>query len=283
MLPLAIVSQNHQILIERAACIEMKFRLRGTGLGLFVGLALASAAAFADPIVGSGSFDADGTIYTSTTAFDFGFSAIPPPGDQQAAVALPTVGVFSYLTFGTIIPVGNLNAGATTITSSELDFDGAEPDWISLPANTGKGLPGIDLSLADILINTGVPLCSAVTSVDTPGTSCRPYASSPLTLHQNSGSVTVALNVNGNAYYVGGVPSSGTQYTGKLSMMSTGADGTISGWLADFAATGSFTSGYNANFSTRLATAVPEPGALPILGVALFAIFLICRKKRSAA
>jgi hypothetical protein len=261
----------------------MKGRLCNPGLGLVVGLSLASVAAFGDPIVGSGSFETGGTVYISITEFDFGFSAIPPPGDQETQILLPTTGVFSYLTMGMIVPMANLNQAASTTTSTELDFDGAVPDWISLPANTGRGLPGIDLSLADILLNTSVPVCSTITSVDTPGTSCRPYATSPLTLHQNSGSVRAVLDANGNAYYVGGVPSSGTRYTGTLSFISTGAEGTISEWLDSFTATGSFTTGYNANFSTGPATSVPEPETIPILGVALFGILLISRKQRSAA
>jgi hypothetical protein len=202
----------------------------------------------------------------------------PPPGNQEMQIMLPTAGVFSYLSVGAVADIANLNTAAATTTLTELNFDDAVPVWISLPANTGRGLPGIDLSLSDLLINTSAPLCSAITSVDTVGTSCRPYAESPLTLNQHSGSVVAVLNANGNAYYVGGTPSTGTSYSGKISLVSTGADGTISGWLSAFDTSGSITAGYGAEFATA-----PEPKTLPILGVALFGIFLISRKKRSAA
>ncbi len=255
----------------------MKAQLGMRGLRLLLGLSLAVGATLAGPIVGSGSFNAGGEVFISTTSVDFGFFTTPPPGDQAAAILLPTTGVFSYLTPGNLFVIDNLNFASATITSRDIAFDGSVPDWITLPANTGGGLPGIDLSLTDIPINTNIPACTGTAADDVPGTSCRPSATSPLVLEQLTGAVKDLLSVAGDAYDVGGSPSSGTPYDGTLSSDFTGADGTISGWLGTVAANGSITAGYHAAFST-----VPEPGTLPVLAAGLLTLGLIKRKKRSA-
>jgi len=246
----------------------MKVDFAGKGLGLILGLALASGAAFAGP-VGAGSFSAGGTVYVSTTALDFGLLSQPPPGDQIASINLPTTGVFSYLTATEQIGMGNLNIGAATDTGTDLNFDGAEPDWITLPG-------GIDLSLTDIPINTAVPVCSSISNPDATGTLCRAYAASPIVLEQGPSGVTATLNLQGNAYYTTS-PSTLTPYSGKFSADFTGSEGTISGLLGVFASTGSVTTGFSATFST-----VPEPGTVTALGVGLLLIGLINKKKRTA-
>lgn len=245
----------------------MKVDVSRKALGLFLGLALASGVALASP-VGAGSFSAGGTVYVSTTMLEFGLLSQPPPGDQTASINLPTTGAFSYLTATEQIGMGNLNLSSATVTSSNINFDGAEPDWITLPG-------GIDLSLTDIPINTGVPVCSTVANPNSSGTVCTAYAGSPIVLEQGPSGVTATLNLQGDAYYTA-TPTMLTPYNGKFSADFTGSEGTITGLLGTFNSTGSITTGFSATFST-----VPEPGTVTVLGVGLLLIGLINKKKRT--
>jgi hypothetical protein len=246
----------------------MKVNISRKGLGLSLGLLLASGAALADPMVGAGAFSASGTVYVSTTALDFGLISQPPPGDQLAAVNLPTTGAFSYLTATETFGMKDLNLASATVSATDINFDGAMPDWITLPG-------GIDLSLTDIPINSSVPICSAATE-DTPGTLCRAYAASPIVLEQGPTGVTASMNLKGDAYFTTS-PTTLTPYDGKFSADFTGAEGTISGLIGAFNSTGSITTGFSATFST-----VPEPGTVTALGFGLLVIGLINKKKRTA-
>ncbi|HWF45851.1 MAG TPA: PEP-CTERM sorting domain-containing protein [Bryobacteraceae bacterium] len=245
----------------------MKVTITRKGLGLALGLLLASGAALADPMVGAGSFNAAGTVYVSTTALDFGLIVAPPPGDQLASINLPTTGAFSYLTATEQIGMKNLNIAAATVSATDINFDGAMPDWITLPG-------GIDLSLTDIPISSD-PICSAATE-NTVGTVCRAYAGSPIVLHQNSTGVTASMNLKGDAYFTSS-PTTLTPYNGEFSADFTGSEGTISGLIGAFNSTGSITTGFSSNFST-----VPEPGTVTALGFGLLVIGLINKKKRTA-
>lgn len=246
----------------------MKVDFTRKGLGLILGLALASGVALASP-VGAGSFSAGGTVYVSATMLDFGLVSQPPPGDQIASINLPTTGAFSYLTATEQIGMHNLNLAAATVTATDINFDGAEPSWITLPGS-------IDLSLIDIPINTGVPICSTIANPNSPGTLCRAFAGSPIVLEQGPTGVTASLNLQGDAYMTA-TPTELTPYNGKFSADFTGSEGTITGLLNTFNSTGSITTGFSATFST-----VPEPGTVTALGVGLLLIGLINKKKRTA-
>jgi len=220
--------------------------------------------------VTSGSFSESGTIFVSPTMLDFGLLTVPPPGDQMASINLPTSGAFSGLTATEKIGIGNLDLAAATVTSTDINFDNSEPDWITLP-------DGIDLSLTSIPINTSVPVCSGTVSENMPGNECRAYATSPIVLEQGVTGVTALLNVEGDAYYTGS-PSDLTSYSGKLSANFTGADGTISGLLSSFEMTGSVTTGYSGTFSTQAST-IPEPATIPVLAAGFLIIAVVAKKK----
>jgi hypothetical protein len=250
----------------------LKLRLSTNCLGLLLGV-LTSGAALAST-VGGGSFSASGSFYWSITAFDFGTSSLPPPGNQMAIVSLPTTGAFSYLTFGTSIGMANLNLAAATVTPTDIDFDDAIPVFVALPPDsTGTA---IDLSLTDIPIDTAVPICASLSNPDALGSQCRPYATSPVILDQGASSVTLKLVMLGDAYYAGTIPSDGTPYSAKFSSDFTGAEGTITDFLVSFDAAGSVTNAYSATF-----TSVPEPGALLVTALGLLGIGLIGWKKRA--
>jgi hypothetical protein len=86
------------------------------------------------------------------------------------------------------------------------------------------------------------------------------------------------MDIQGDAYYAGGTPATGTAYNAVLSAsFSQPPENTIAGLLAFFASNGSVTTGFQANFST-----VPEPGTVTALGVGLLVIGLINKKKRNA-
>lgn len=244
-------------------------------LGLFIGLSLTSSAAWANT-VGSGSFYISGSTYLSTTVTDFGLNSVPPPGDQLANIDLPTTGAFSYLTSTDQAGIHNLNLASATVTSTNINFDGSEPDWITLPG-------GIDLSLTDIPINDLVPVCSTLSNPDALGTECRPYASSPLVLSQDMNTVTLSWKTEGNAYFTSS-PGTLTPYTGTFTSQFAGPDGTIDGLLNTFNSTGSLTFSYSANFITTPATSpVPEPGTFLTLGIGLLASGLLFGRKKVAA
>jgi hypothetical protein len=241
----------------------MNVTISRNGLGVALGFLLASGMAHANT-VNAGSFSESGTIYVSTTMLDFGLFTVPPPGDQLASIDLPTTGAFSDLTATEQIGIGNLNLASATVTSTDINFDGGEPDWITLP-------DGIDLSLTSIPINTGVPVCGSLGNENAPGTLCRAYATSPIVLEQGPSGVTAILNLVGDAYYTSS-PTTLTAYDGKLSANFTGSEGTISGLLATFDSVGSVTTGYSGTFST-----VPEPVTLPILAIGLLIIALAAK------
>ncbi len=245
----------------------MKVNISKPGLGVVLGFLLASGVALADTVT-TGSFSESGSIYVSATALDFGLMTLPPPGDQKADINIPTSGPFSSLTSTDQLEIGNLNLSSATVTSSDINFGGSEPDWITLPN-------GIDLSLNNIPINTAVPVCRGTAAEDVPGTLCRAYASSPIVLEQGVTGVTAILGVSGDAYYTSS-PFVLTAYDGKMSADFTGPDGTISGLLGSFALAGSVNTGYSGTFST---TATPEPGTFPALAVGLLAIGIFVRKK----
>ncbi len=236
------------------------------GPAAILGFLLTSGVAVASTVP-PGSFSEGGTIYVSATALDFGLFLEPPPGDQLGYIQLPTTGGFSGLTATELIGISNLNLASATVTSTDVNFDSAEPDWITLP-------DGIDLSLTDIPINTSVPVCSSLSNEDAEGTLCRAYASSPIVLEQGPSGVTAILNVNGDAYFASS-PTTVTGYDGKLSADFTGTEGTISGLLATFEATGSITTGYSGTFST-----VPEPATLPLLAFGLSIIAVAAMRSR---
>jgi hypothetical protein len=200
---------------------------------------------------------------------DFGLISQPPPGDQLASVNFPTTGAFSYLTATEQIGMHDLNLASATVTATDINFDGAVPDWITLPG-------GIDLSLTDIPINSTVPVCSTLANEDAPGTLCRAFAGSPIVLEQGPTGVTATMNLLGDAYFTTS-PSILTPYTGKFSADFTGGLGTVSGLISSFTANGSVTTGFSSTFST-----VPEPGTVTALGFGLLAIGLINKKKRTA-
>jgi hypothetical protein len=241
----------------------MNVNISRTGLGVVLGCLLASGMALANTVT-AGSFSESGTIYVSTTMLDFGLFTEPPPGDQLASIDLPTTGAFSDLTATEQIGMGNLDLASATVTPTDINFDGAEPDWITLP-------DGIDLSLTNIPINTAVPICSSLANENAPGTLCRAYATSPIVLEQGPSGVTAILNLLGEAYYTSS-PTMLTAYDGKLSANFTGSEGTISGLLSTFNADGSVTTGYSGTFS-----AVPEPVTLPILAIGLLMIGLAAK------
>jgi hypothetical protein len=200
---------------------------------------------------------------------DFGLISQPPPGDQLASINLPTTGAFSYLTATEQIGMSNLNLASATVSATDINFDGAVPDWITLPG-------GIDLSLTDIPINSTVPICGSLADENLPGTLCRAYAGSPIVLEQGPTGVTATMNLLGSAYYTSD-PTTLTPYDGKFSANFTGGEGTISGLISAFTTTGSVTTGFSATFST-----VPEPGTVTALGFGLLVIGLINKKKRTA-
>jgi len=244
----------------------MKVNFSRPSLGVFLGFLLTCGAAVASTVT-PGTFSESGSIYVSATALDFGLFSLPPPGDQEADIDLPTTGSFSDLTATELIGIGNLNLSSATVTPTNISFGSSETDWITLP-------DGIDLSLLNIPINTAVPVCTGTAADDAPGTLCRAYATSPIVLEQGASGVTAILDVDGDAYYTSS-PSTLTAYDGKLSANFTGADGTISGLLGSFEANGSVVTGYSGTFATA-----PEPQTLPLLAVGLFAIALVARKIR---
>jgi len=252
----------------------MKLNLNRKGLGIILGLSLASGAAFATP-VGVGSFGASGAVYVSATMLDFSESAALPPGDQTALTNIPTTGVFSYLTGGEIInPMTNLNLGSATVSPTNIDFDGAVPVFLGLPG-------GIDLSLTNIPINTTVPVCTGTVADNVQGTLCRQSALSPIVLEQGPSGVTAILNLDGLAYVAGSDPTDGNTYIGKFSAnFTSGPEATISGLLNEFTTTGSVTAPFSADFTTFATSTVPEPGTVTALGIGLLAIGLFNKKKR---
>jgi hypothetical protein len=257
----------------------MKSKISSRGLGIVLGLSLASGLALADPVVGAGEFFASGTANVSATTLDFGLDSLPPPGDQLASINLPTTGTFSYLTAGTQIGIGNLNLSSATVTGTNISFGSSEPDWISLPANTGGGLPGIDLSLNNIAINTTIPVCTGTAADNVNGNSCRASTFAPIILEQTLLGVTAILNLSGDAYYVGGSPSTGTAYTAVLDAPFTGD--TITDVLSTFFTTGSVTHAFQAEIITTPSTATPEPGTVTALGAGLLLVGLINKKKNA--
>lgn len=247
----------------------MKLGFGGQVLGILAGLTLAGGMLHADPVVGSGTFNLAGAVYVSTTAIEFGFDSVPPPGDQSAHVVLPTTGQFSDLTAGETAGVKNLylptNVPAGVVTPGTPFL---LPDWITLG-------DGINLDLTNIPINTDVPVCDGSSAENTPGFECRAYASSPIVLSQTVTGVDAKLNLTGMAHYAGS--SVDTPFTALLSANFTfSPDSTISGLLADFNTHGFITTGYSANFTTN---PVPEPAALAPLGLGLLGMGIFRRKK----
>ena len=148
------------------------------------------------------------------------------------------------------------------------------PDFAEFTTPTGV----IRVDLTDIpagpapACTSGVTFCSPTFMVG--GTTY----SSPFTLLQSTdaagqNTVAISLTLQGVAYYP--PPSSGVSQLVDIETTQV-ANGTISGILADVSSTG-----FSHSFSGSLAASgvVPEPGSILLMGVGLFGVGLIARKR----
>ncbi len=217
--------------------------------------------------IGTGQFNLGGNLYVTTSEILFGFHTVPPPGDETAIVNLPATGAFSDLTAGELATIKNLFMPPTGPVTPGTSF--LLPSWVVLP-------DGINMDLTDVLVNTGIGVCTGTAADNTPGTECRPYASSPIVLSQSQTGVTAKLNVQGDAYT--GTSAQFTRFNGLFSADFTAApDNTISGLLGGFATNGFVETGYEANFST-----VPEPATLAATAGALLGLAFLLKRYRKA-
>jgi hypothetical protein len=240
----------------------MKLTLGRAVFGAVLGAFIATAPLGATSI-GSGQFNLSGNLYINSTSIDFGYTTVPPPGDQTAGIQLPDTGPFTGLTPGMTAGIKNLTStpaypsGAISVTS-----------WITLP-------DGISLDLTSAPFNMSVGTCNGTSDSN----ECRPVVGgtqSPIILSQSATGVTAILGVAGNAY-LGTSASGTTPFNGTLSANFTGY--TIDSLLAVFQSQGFINTSYSGNFST---TAVPEPGMLAGLGLCMLLAGSVRRKFRSA-
>jgi hypothetical protein len=248
----------------------MKFSFGGHAVGLLAGLTLMGGFASGASIVGAGTFNTSGGTYITTSVLDFSYLANLPPGDQNTAIVKPETGQFTDIGPPQIAGMSNLSL-ATATPGTPFDF----VNWLTLP-------DGINLDLQNIPINMSVPVCTGSSADNTPGVTCRPYATSPVVLTQNVTGVTATLNLSGLAHFA--AQTNYTNFSGLLSanFSSNTPDGTITGLLSDFATHGFVTTGFSANFSTTTpAPVIPEPGTLATLGLGLLAAGIL--KKRKSA
>jgi hypothetical protein len=248
----------------------MKFSFGGHAVGLLVSLTLMGGLASGASVgpVAPGEFNTAGSVYITNTVLDFSYAANLPPGDQSTAIVKPETGPFTDLSVGQIATMSNLTVPTTATPGTPFNF----VDWIVLP-------DGIDLDLQNIPINLSVPVCSGTSADDTPGVTCRPFASSAVVLTQAVTGVSAIMNLSGVAHNT----TNSANFSGLLSanFSSNTADGTITGLLADFTSHGFITTSFSANFSTVAPAVIPEPGALAALGLGLLAAGVL--KKRKSA
>ena len=208
-------------------------------------------------IVGPGTFDLSGTAVGTITGISFYYSA---PGDQTAAVILPTSGAFSSLTAGNQVVIQNLSAPAV-IPGTSFDF----MNWIQLT-------DGINLDLTSIPIPS-FPVCMA-SSPETTGYECIVNANSPVVLTKTATGVAAAVSLSGYAHFAGNGTDL-TPFIGLLTAPST-AFPTIAAFENYYTTNGAIPAvSYSASFTT-----VPEPGALAVVGLGLVGISL--RRRRGA-
>jgi hypothetical protein len=250
-------------------------RVLGALASVFLLHGVASAA-----FVGAGTFNLTGTVYVTNTSFLFGYNTQPTgtSADEMAAVVLPAIGAFSGLSAGDVETIHNL------LTPT----NGA-------PFGPGPVVPGTSFTLAPFveLTTIGVNLdlaganplpigpnavCTGTSADNTPGNVCTAQPGSPVVLQQGDTSVTAIMSLSGRAYFAGSTDY--TPFIGKFSAsFSQGQDTTISGLLADLAANGFITTGYQASFTTTPSPVVPEPASMALIGIGLFAVGLFGKKR----
>jgi hypothetical protein len=224
---------------------------------LFAGL-LATAAFFnassarAEAVTGQANIA--GNVNVDLTSIVFNPTFTNTPG------ALET-GSFAGLTGGTIM---SLTGGPRTGTVNV-------PNFISF--NLGVARP-VTFDLTFIAPGVGT---QAACASSTPGSLCTPNGS-PFTLLQLTSSTVVAtLQLNGSAYT--GSAATGTSATTGVFSTQTVVGGTLPQILASLNA-GQSLNGitYSASF---IASPVPEPGSMLLMGLGLSAAGLIARRKKA--
>ncbi|MBV8069746.1 MAG: PEP-CTERM sorting domain-containing protein [Acidobacteriaceae bacterium] len=225
-------------------------------LSSLAGLLLFSSALSADPVVGAGTFNIQGSVLGTTNGLQFFSSTV---GDHIGFIALPTSGVFGSLTPASgPQKIGDLLVSDGVIPGTMFDVK----NWIVLT-------DGINLDATNIPIGPQ-PVCGGSIESD-----CRPNAASPIVLTQTFNTITgkpngvsAAFNVNGVAHFAGSTAD--TPYIGQLSASDTQFL-TVAALVAYYNAHGGVgTVSYTGEFTTT--TAVPEPSALALIGGGLLAL-----------
>jgi hypothetical protein len=114
----------------------------------------------------------------------------------MATIGLPISGAFSSLVPGSTLDIANLSFELATTTPSEYDFGSNVPSWVTLSN-------GIDLSLAELSIDTTVPVCLGTSADNTAGTTCRSNVLSPFKVTQLPQGVALNITVQGNVFDAG--------------------------------------------------------------------------------
>ncbi len=224
---------------------------------LFAGL-LATAAFFnassAQAASVTGTANIAGNVNVDLTSIVFNPTFVNTPGAMET-------GSFAGLTGGTIMSLtGGPRTGAVNV-----------PNFISF--NAGVATP-ITFDLTYIAPGVGT---QASCASSTPGSVCTPNGS-PFTLVQLTSSTVVAtLQLNGEAYT--GSAATGTSATTGVFSTQTVVNGTLPQIIAALNA-GQSLNGitYSASF---IASPVPEPASMLLMGLGLAGAGLIARRKKA--